>query len=343
MTKANGEIISFQYNNFDKVIKKITTVGNEQTQETFNYDDNQNLVIYTNVKGIKTVFAYDGYDRISSKQTLSASGKQISKTSYEYDAKNRIVSVTVFDASNTKTQSKSVEYSRFDEVVKVTHSIVSGNALKTKTESFTYDANGNILTHSDAKNITTSFEYNTNNQAIKMCLAGICTLMSYDENGNKTQEQVVYSNAQQTNSAYAYNKDNQATNVTQNGTVTKSVKYDVLGNVIELTTPNTKQNFAYDTFGNVIQKVEYDENNTQITTHYEYDSNDLLTKVTPSQGGVIEYVRDAKGRVIEEKHGSRSIFYTYNLFDEITSLTLADGTKINNVYDDLGRLTQRTT
>ena len=134
-----------------------------------------------------------------------------------------------------------------------------------------------------------------------MCIASLCTLFSYDENGNKTQEQVVYSNAQQTSTSYIYNKDNQATNVTQNGSVTKSVKYDVLGNIIEITTPNSKQNFVYDTFGNVIQKVEYDENNAQITTHYEYDTNDLLTKVEDSLGGIIEYVRDSKGRVSEER------------------------------------------
>ena len=58
IVKANGETISFEYNGFDKVSKRTTTSpqpsptgeGGERIEEIFSYDDNQNLVIYTNSK-----------------------------------------------------------------------------------------------------------------------------------------------------------------------------------------------------------------------------------------------------------------------------------------------------
>jgi len=131
----NGKILSSTsvYDILDQVIGN--TIGTDSLKErttSIVRDANGNITEMNDVRGLKTKYVYDIFDRPIEKRLVIPSGDIVTK--YEYDRNGNIVKT--IDARNTVTN---YTYDRFDRM------ITSTDVLGTRT-SLTYDKSGNINT-----------------------------------------------------------------------------------------------------------------------------------------------------------------------------------------------------
>lgn len=184
------------------------------------------------------------------------------------------------------------------------------------TTSFTYDANSNLLSVTDAKSQQTVYTYNNMNRTAtrKDPLLKIETY-TYDNNGNV---------------ATVTDRKSQVTTNT----------YDVLNRRTKTTFQDgTSTNSTYDAGNRVTQVQEKDAgNNVTATITRTYDGLDRLTQEVTAQGQV-DYVYDiANRRTSMTVAGQTAVTYTYDNANRLTTIT--QGSNVVTLgYDDADRRT----
>ena len=119
------------------------------------------------------------------------------------------------------------------------------------------------------------------------------------------------------------------------------------------------QHYAYDDHGRVTrageQQFAYDADGHLCacdSVHYEFNAQRCLTKAGDTafsysdaphimQAGNVRFDYDALGRRCARYDDSGTQEYRYNLFGQLASVTLADGSCVNYLYDGFGRLVGR--
>ncbi|MBQ7206277.1 MAG: AIDA repeat-containing protein [Lentisphaeria bacterium] len=235
---------------------------------------------------------------------------------------------------------------------------MEGNVLPqfdTTTDSYTvgYDAAGNRVFYASTQNgETTSYLYDADGRLLSLTDADGTTSYTYDAAGNKATETAP------DGSKYVYDADGNMTSVTAaDGSVT-SYTYDAHGNVASITSGGKTASYTYsedgeqllgytDERGNVYAYT-YDEAGRQSsvtvngkTTSYTYDANGNYASITDPAGGTSLYEYDENGALTKftDANGN-SIVYTYNDDSALVTTLYADGTSESYTYDADGNLTR---
>jgi len=170
--------------------------------------------------------------------------------------------------------------------------------------AYTYDADGRLISMTDALGNVTSFEYDSRDRVIKVTDAkGNATTFTYDLAGNVKSE----TNAKGVVTSYAY---------------------DANGNLTSMTDAAGTVTYTYDAL-NRVTSVKDRRGNTQFFT---YDATDRIVQVKDRNGNATRYVYDGNGNIVKtiDALGTESVF-TYNKNDQLISTDLHRVDALNGV------------
>jgi RHS repeat-associated protein len=270
-------------------------------------------------------------------------------TTYDYDDKGNLIKITypkVADSSPTVL----FTYNQYGQIKTVTDPngiitqyeydpqtgyltrIIKDSGDETHlntTTQFSYDEAGNVTSITDPNGNTTHFQYNALNQLTQTTSAApfsYQTKYSYDKNGNLTKIE-----RQQDPEATSWQVTEYEYNLLDQLTKIKQL----LNQDTVLTTQ-----FQYDANGNRTKLIDAQGNSTT----YVYDERDLFWKVTDALGNVTEYTYDGNGNLKEIKDANNNItIYQYDNFDRLIKTIYPDSSYEEYTYDaNSNLLTKRT-
>ncbi|PYG87269.1 RHS repeat-associated protein [Ruminiclostridium sufflavum DSM 19573] len=328
---------------YDRNNRLLTATDPENHTTSQTYDNVGNIASKTDGRGNTTSYTYDEMGRL--KTAVNAKNET---TVYTYDLSGNLLTQT-----DGKGDTTTYEYNAANKAVKrIDHGGRTGpegnyTYDSSKTEAYTYNADGSLASKTDRNGKTTVYTYDIHGRLISEEIqneAGSAIAYAYDANGN------------------------QLAMTDSTGTTLRT--YDELGRVLTKTVPNIgTTTFRYDIIegmdegcykeittdpkGNVTIKV-FDKADRLITvtadgktTTYGYYDNGARQSVAYSDGtnniAVEEYIyydngllwtltnKKADGTVID------SYAYTYDAAGNQTSKTDSKGTT-TYTYDELNRL-----
>ncbi|MEM9101487.1 MAG: LysM peptidoglycan-binding domain-containing protein [Pseudomonadota bacterium] len=238
-----------------------------------------------------------------------------------------------------------------------------------------YDAVGQLETLSDNAERYTDYVYNTHGEVIettqlldKVTNDELVTQYTYDARGLKTAEKHIGSDALTRTSTTIYDAFGrviQESDFKHNWT---HYDYDRLGRVISITDRLENTSFTeYDAFNRVVSQTDA----LGATTYYQFDDQSHTLTITSAAGNVIKHIMNDFDEVIEiidaEKNReifvynedgqqiSREVFdkngvslgvqmtHTYDVANNLKSMTALNGVTIEYVYDSVARRVQEIT
>jgi RHS repeat-associated protein len=293
ITDAAGRTMNFSYDSLGHLTQLISADG-QITR--YQYDNAGNISAVIDPLGNRSETDYDDYGREIEERRLDASGKLLAKTTHSVDALGR----------------------RLESRVAV---LVDGVQTGTAISSFTYDAEGRMLTSIAPDGGASQNEYNQAGQLVKTIdPLGHEALTEYDAQGRAFKQTDV------------------------RGTVS-SREYDLEGRVITETLSSGSQTFItrneYDSLGRLVKSISP----TGGQTRTEYDVLGRSVAVIDPTGLRTEYVYDPSsgaGRQIEVRTPATTLRYGYDISGRRVEMTDALGKKTSFVHDDNGRLLNQT-
>lgn len=328
------------------------TVGDRYT-----YNDNGNVLTYTNRYGDVTTNTYDSDGSLIS---ISKSDGTV----FEFDNNERVkketyknglirnytynTNQTVVSGSNGITVTSILN--SFGEVAEYRFK----NGESTKSYSYTYDSNGNITAIALNGTLQQSFTYNSSNELIRVddSVANKSVTYDYDFVGNIT---AVKTYAYTTGSlgtatsvkSYAYNSQNQRTDLSYdaNGNLTSLNGYNFTWNGRRLATAISSNSSISYTYNNDGIRTSKTVNGT--TTYYVVDENNNVVKqyelVNGTQTNVIEFVYDSDNSPIYFTYNNSTYYYEKNMQGDIVGILDTSGnTVVKYSYDIWGKLLSTT-
>lgn len=262
-----------------------------------NYDNNGNLVLFTDGLGIQHKQSVDALNRVATSiDNYNGSGTTQNTTAkLAYDALDQLTAFT--DPSNIVTQ-----YT-YDGLGNRT----ALQSPDTGTSGDTYDAAGNRLTHTDAKNITSTSTYDALNRATATTFPDASSNITYD-----------YDESNAVTGCSSSAPIGRLTRIIESA-VTTVYCYDTRGNVIQkkqITSLATDAiSYTYTAANRLSTLTEPD--GTVVTDTYNALGQLTLVQVAPL-GGATQTVVSA---------------VTYLPFGPVTGYTLGNGQTITRTYD----------
>ncbi|MFJ4054302.1 RHS repeat-associated core domain-containing protein [Pseudomonas sp. NPDC089743] len=260
-------------------------------------------------------------------------------TYYRYDERQHLIAVT--DALN---QTTTLERKPDGEVLRICHP--DGTA-----ESFTYNALGQVLTHTDGKGQITRLQRTSRGlPSSRQDAKGQFIRYEYD----KAIRLTALVNENSAAYRFAYDASDRLSEEVRVDNLTRRFSYDAGGNLVRLDEigygengerPERNTLFERDAIGRLLAKV-----NRDARQDFEYDEADRLLSIqrTPSSLGKqlgitderLSYRYDLLGRLTQELTPSGALDYEYDPLSNLTTLTLPDGRKVNHLYYGSGHLHQ---
>ncbi|MFJ4065893.1 RHS repeat-associated core domain-containing protein [Pseudomonas sp. NPDC089996] len=327
----DGSIWQSRYDAKGNLITEIDPLGHK-TQYLISEDGLPHTIIDDNFKS--RYLWWNAYAQVEHFQDCS--GKS---TYYRYDERQHLVAVT--DALN---QTTSLERKPDGEVLRISHPDGS-------SETFTYNAMGQVLSHTDGKGQTTRLLRTLRGlPSGRQDAKGQWVRYEYDKALRLTA--LVNEN----NAAYrfSYDTSDRLSEEMRVDNLTRRFSYDVGGHLTRLDEigygekgerPERHTLFERDAIGRLIAKV-----NSDAQQQFTYDEADRLLSIErkPSDSGKrngvtaekLEYAYDLLGRLTEEITPGGTLEYEYDRRGNLTTLTLPDGRKLNHLYYGSGHLHQ---
>lgn len=223
-----------------------------------------------------------------------------------------------------------------------------GSGCGQQASSASYDANGNVVSRTDFKSVTTTYQYDlarnletSRTEAVgtpeertiatewhssfrlptRITEPGRTTTFAYDAHGNRLTKTITAGGQSRTWS-YTYNSFGQVTRVDGPRTDVADVTtwaYDAQGNLS--TVPNVKGH---------------------VTRYDQYDSHGRVGRITDPSGVVTEFAYDVRGRLISRTVGGKTTTLESDGVGQLTKVTQPDGTSLQYVYDAAHRRTDIT-
>ncbi len=349
-----GHIVKYAYEGGS--LKSVTEPGEVSARWQFKYDGSHQLTEMIDGRAGKTINEYNASGQVTLQK--DPAGRELS---FEYEA---------FHTKITNKATGSVTDERFtsnDEPVSITHGFGTSSA---STETFSYDAAGNVATVTDGNEHTTKYGYDAASNRTSML----------DANKNETK--------------WTYNATHDVETTTTPKGETTTIKRDIHGNpeVIERPAPESKTQttkYKYATHGEVesvedslkrIWKYEYNphgdrtsetdpegdkrtwgynedsqETSTvsprghvkageeaKYTTKIERDEQGRRVKVTDPLGHTTKYAYDGNGNLeTQTDPNTHKTTYTYDADNERTKVEAPNGTITETGYDGAGKVTSQ--
>lgn len=372
ITDAAGRSTTFTYDDRKFCLAMITPNGKTAH---YTYDASGNLVTSTDLAGNVTTYAYDAdnyliamtlgdkttqfvYDTVPPEFDPLLKPKPIAKVvnalghglTFQGDgAKATKVTDSLGKVSTYKAQGTGKTESTLDALDNGGGLKVYTNDQLTKyespagwTQSFTYDATGNVLTLTKAdadltSTETTTFSYDQNNNLTGLSDAsnpGAVWAYEYDSNSNLTKSVRPSGNS----TTYGYT-GGVLTSATDAQGSTSALTYDGYGNITAATNAlgETYSN-TYDIVGNLIAQTDPAGNGDS----YEYDGNRRLTRVTHADGSFRTFTYDCCSLIATTDENGHTTTIDRNKLLLPTSITDPLGHVTSFDYDANNRLVKTT-
>lgn len=347
VTDPYGIVTAYSYDNAGNLVSVIDG-SNNKTTYVFNSINKLSEMI--DPLGQKVSYKYDKEGR--TRQQIDRNGNTIN---YEYNSDDNVTNMSILGKDE---QNKFVYNTNGNLIAAITATGVdtfsynSNNQVLTKTRNgrevlrYNYDKNGNVLGVVDSTGKSTQYTYDNNNN-LKTVSDGNEILATYGYNVDQTISNIEYKNG--INISYNYDKDKNVLSLSQLASDRKEINsfgytYDNNGNQLSKTENGLTINYAYDklnrlitagtdsfTYDNAGNRKTWNKQNETIT--YGYDQNNRLTTLTSSKTGSIVYSYDKNGNQLTSSDGNT---YTYDGFNQLKSVTLANGQWMENEYDAFG-------
>jgi YD repeat-containing protein len=179
-TDASGRKVQYGYDAVGRVISRTEDPGTGKLNltTTYAYDGQGRQLTVTDATGRVTEMSYDREGRLL--QTAQDPSGLNLRTVYSYDALGR--QVRVVEGAETAA-ARTVDYG-YDELGRRTSETVAKDTLNLTT-SYTFDANDNLVTRTDALGHKTRYTYDAANRLrFAIDAVGAVTENTYDANGN---------------------------------------------------------------------------------------------------------------------------------------------------------------
>lgn len=337
-TGPDGVTTSYNYDPFGRLQTTIMPQGWIIT-EAYAWDVNAaNGTVYYHTTGCTgkpdTKIWYDLLDREKKRQVEGFQSLWIT-TNTTYDARGNTATLTAPYKTGETVLTTTNTYDAYNRLV------TASNTLGTATTAYAYDLSGYLTTTStDAGGQISS----------KITDACGRTVSATDNGGTLT---------------YAYNSQGKLTQVNQGTTVLILNEYDAYARQTKLTDINSGiTQYTYDALGQLSTQTSalnqtttftYDLLNRltqrtgpEGTTTNEYypgasgAATNKIKKITGFAGNLEEYTYDVYGRVATKKLTIDAVAYTttytYNTYNDVTSIAYASGFTLNSAYDVNGYL-----
>ncbi|MBU5334084.1 hypothetical protein KQI61_17975 [Anaerocolumna aminovalerica] len=315
----NGAFINRQhyyYNTYGQVTQRDSISSYCNSSLKLQYDTVGRLI------SIGTRVSYSNYfyssykytnDRLTQVQTdgqQSNSTEDKDNVTYEYYPDGKLKKITypkLNDNSNLTT-----EYS-YNPLGRMTSVINKKGSVVLSQFTYTYDANGNIISVNDGKT-TKTYVYDKLNRLIEIQpQIGSKTIYTYDLRGNRRMEVGGNFNLD-LDISYSYDEENKLQTVTK-GTTTTSMKYYADGMRAKKETTSGYTNYVYDLSGKVVAEAE---DSSSVTSNYVWGPDRVLVKKVVGGG---EY------------------YYLYNGHGDVIQIVDTNGKIVNNYqYDEWGNI-----
>jgi RHS repeat-associated protein len=332
---ANFNLASTSYENeyYDVTTQQLIV---DDVVETFVYDSEGNLLQHTRPDGYSTYYIFEtgiglefGQPKaVISPFALDGSTVHFTLQSFTYDSNGNVL---------TSSQISKGTYinSVFTQ---------EGSAVGS-TETFTYEADGDLLTHvvtTGAFSRTTTYTYDNRHRLTRTTNNdNSFTEQSYDEYGNTATS----TDAESNTTEYTYDILGRQIEVLNPDETTTSQTYDLNGNALSSTDAEGEVTaFEYDDLDRCVKTVypddtpESQEDNPFDTIVFLVDSNGNTTITSTDADGVISITKEnVIGQTIYTESGDAK---TYSMYDNAGNVVLScdnSGGIFETHYDILGR------
>jgi len=280
----DGEVIS----TYDEENGQLLSVEDSTGTTNYIYDELSNEFLgidYPNGSSLR--YEYDDFGRISSVRVQADAVSEVYTTSYEYDAVGNLVkvidpnsgeTVMVYDALNRLTSrslpngvtSSYVYQENTDWIQKITHTATDGTVLA--SSEYIRGAAGEPIKIIREDGSYVEVVYDDSLRVVKE---------TYFDSNDIEMDEIKYS----------YDADGNRLTVS-GGSAEGTYIYDHIHQLIGITTATGDETYTYDAGGR-IASITRDGS----TWNLEYNSADLITRITDAEGNVIvEYEYDSSGR-----------------------------------------------
>ena len=208
------------------------------------------------------------------------------------------------------------------------------------TNSYTYDANGRMLTQSEAVGTavsrTTTYSYDAAGHVATMTDSlGNITSYTYDVAGRVLTTTDALSNI----TSNVWNTNGTLASVSDAGGNVTSYGYDTFGQVISITNPDlSTRSMGYDGAGRIVSVTDEAGN----ITAYTYDVRDRVVSIGYPDGTSVTNIYDVAGDLVSSADTAGLVTtYTYDVEHRPVSMTRPDGSVVNATFNAKGNLTAR--
>lgn len=352
-TDANGNCRTLAYD----ALNRVHTVIDDNGEVKLTHDNEGNVLQVVTPDGATTVYEYNVHD-----QLVKLSDPLGNSLSLAYDLLGRVTEQTDANGNTTNlTYTPNGHLSSRTDAIgnQDTYTYNEMGWLTKKTEggitsTYSYDALGQIITASDALGNTITFTYTPKGDVETVTDPnGNASTYSYDPVGNlKTMTDAK-------GHVYHFEYDG-LNNVTQLVTGDEGAPtlyyYDKKGQrVQEILPTQLSTSYAYDGNGNLISKVDADDNETVYTYNFvnqisainyacgkqanlRYNSQGELVELE-DWNGTTNFERDLLGRILKvTDHEGNATAYSYDAVGNKASMTYPTGQQLSYAYNQNNQL-----
>jgi RHS repeat-associated protein len=353
VTKPEGNKIRFVYDERDLVYTKERgyTSGVAST-ETYDYDENRNLVTYTNGRAKSWTYIYDNFDR-----RTRATNPVTNYTTYVYDKDSNRTEVKRYEeAGSTDVLLEHTKHD-FDEMsreYRVERGLYTSSWTWLNTTS-DFDMRSLVVSVEDACGSVTSFTYDGAGRPIGSEDAlGNTVDLTLDANGNVTQVDETETTGYTTAKTFVTERDfdevdrlkeERVVNETSSSDKhTTTFKYDSLNVLVERTDPESNvTTWTHDGLSRVLIESISLGSSTYKTRTWGFDKNDRLTSHKDDANNETTWAWNARDLVTTETYADTyAKDLDYDAADNLTQWIDPNGTQVDLTYDDNSRNTDRT-